>query len=88
MQGKVKRDMFKNLGDDDIFWLTGCKNTLSMKFREPQQDFFGKNGRKNTTVFINMFTSPFCHPSPQILSQTGNRPPLLTNQSQFFQYKK
>ena len=88
MQGKVKRDMFKNLGDDDIFWLTGCKNTLSMKFREPQQVFFGKNGRKNTTIFINMFTSPFCHPSPQILSQTGNRPPLLTNQSQFFQYKK
>ena len=44
-QEKAKRDTLQNLGDKDIFWIKDwLLKILPRKFREPQQDYFGKKG--------------------------------------------
>ena len=50
-QEKAKRDTLQNLGDKDIFWIKDwLLKILPRKFREPQQDYFGKKGMSQHVV--------------------------------------
>ena len=54
-QEKAKRDTLQNLGDKDIFWIKDwLLKILPRKFREPQQDYFGKKGMSQHVDVIYM----------------------------------
>ena len=44
-QEKTKQDLLEHLGNNYIFWIKDwSQKFLVQKFREPQQDYFGKKG--------------------------------------------
>ena len=44
-QENAKQDLLEHLGNSYIFWIKDWSQTfLPQKFREPQQDYFGKKG--------------------------------------------
>ena len=93
-QDKAKTDTLENSGDKDIFWIKDwLQKILPRRFREPQQDYFGRNGMSQHVDVIYMKNDNNLHkcliyPSAKMWTKLGtnivsNRQCLQTNQSRF-----